>query len=349
MKTAVGAVVALVLLIGLGASVFAVTAWYMLYGGVLGLFPNAPTSGMQLVVTLNGAATEVVAGSYAGLGAPRDVPPDQWSAMVGAAQSAPCAIDPTVLAAMAKTESSFGTNMSTSSAGAFGYGQFSAPTWRAYGQGGDAYDYHAALPAMARYLCALGYSSNPARALNAYGGCTTPLCLGNTDYASLVQKTANSLGQAIGQALGGASNNAVTVAQAYVTGRVPYVFGGNSFAGIDCSGLVLLVFAYVFGGNSFAGIDCSGLVQQVYLQLGRRLPRTAADQFTATQRVGREQLQPGDLVFFSNTYMPGLSHVGIYIGGGQMINAPAEGQTVSVMPAFTGYWGAHYAGAGRVV
>jgi cell wall-associated NlpC family hydrolase len=78
------------------------------------------------------------------------------------------------------------------------------------------------------------------------------------------------------------------------------------------------------------------------------LPRTAAEQFAAAERIDRTQLQPGDLVFFANTYEPGISHVGIYIGGDQMINAPTDKENVSVMNAFSGYWLAHYAGAGRV-
>lgn len=105
---------------------------------------------------------------------------------------------------------------------------------------------------------------------------------------------------------------------------------------------------YVFGGCSRRGVDCSCLVQLVYRALGVNLPRVAADQFAATVRLDRDQLVPGDLVFFANTYMPGISHVGIYIGGGLQINAPTEGEVVQVAPVFTGYWGAHYAGAGRV-
>jgi cell wall-associated NlpC family hydrolase len=105
---------------------------------------------------------------------------------------------------------------------------------------------------------------------------------------------------------------------------------------------------YAFGGCSRRGVDCSCFVQLVYRALGVNLPRVASDQFNATARLSREDLVPGDLVFFANTYMPGISHVGIYIGGGQQINAPTEGQTVSIQPVFSGYWGAHYAGAGRV-
>jgi cell wall-associated NlpC family hydrolase len=105
---------------------------------------------------------------------------------------------------------------------------------------------------------------------------------------------------------------------------------------------------YVFGGCTRTGIDCSCLVQLVYQSLGISLPRTAAEQYAATTRVSRDQLQSGDLVFFVNTYMPGISHVGIYMGGGRQINAPSEGRTVSIQPVFDDYWGAHYIGAGRV-
>ncbi|MBV9328082.1 MAG: C40 family peptidase [Chloroflexi bacterium] len=103
---------------------------------------------------------------------------------------------------------------------------------------------------------------------------------------------------------------------------------------------------YQFGGCSRGGVDCSCLVLNVYAALGIHLPRVAVDQFNATQPISDPQ--PGDLVFFANTCEPGISHVGIYIGNGLQINAPTTGQVVSVAPVFTGYWGAHYAGARRV-
>ena len=102
---------------------------------------------------------------------------------------------------------------------------------------------------------------------------------------------------------------------------------------------------YLFGGCSRAGVDCSCLVQNVYAAAGIHLPRIAVDQFNATVPISDPQ--PGDLVFFANTYEPGISHVGIYIGNGQQINAPTTGEVVSVAPVFTGYWGAHYAGTRR--
>jgi cell wall-associated NlpC family hydrolase len=103
---------------------------------------------------------------------------------------------------------------------------------------------------------------------------------------------------------------------------------------------------YLFGGCSRGGVDCSCLVQDVYAVIGIHLPRVAVDQFNATRPVSDPQ--PGDLVFFANTYEPGISHVGIYIGNGMQVNAPTTGQVVSVASVFTGYWGAHFAGTHRV-
>ena len=108
---------------------------------------------------------------------------------------------------------------------------------------------------------------------------------------------------------------------------------------------------YVWGGASpQTSFDCSGLVQWVYAQVGLSLPRTAQDQYNATLRVALDQLQPGDTVFFANTYpsREPITHVGMYIGNGLMIDAPTEGEVVQIASVFTGFWGAHYAGAGRV-
>ena len=86
-----------------------------------------------------------------------------------------------------------------------------------------------------------------------------------------------------------------------------------------------------------------------YHEIGIGLPRVAQAQYEATARVSKGELQPGDLVFFWATDgVPWVSHVGIYLGQGQMVDAPTTGAVVRVEPIFTGYWGAHYYGAGRV-
>jgi len=125
----------------------------------------------------------------------------------------------------------------------------------------------------------------------------------------------------------------------------PTLPGGLSASIVDVARAWLGV-PYVFGGCSRTGVDCSCLVQNVYAAVGVRLPRVAVDQFNATLPIADPQ--PGDLVFFANTYQPGVSHVGIYVGNGLQINAPQPGQFVSIESVFTGYWGAHFVGARRV-
>lgn len=135
----------------------------------------------------------------------------------------------------------------------------------------------------------------------------------------------------------------------FVTGND--VTGGPAAEAVDIGRRYLGV-PYVFGGtNPAVGLDCSGLVQLVYRQLGIGLPRTAQAQFDATDRVRLDQLQPGDLVFFARTYVDPhdwITHVGIYMGNGRQLNAPTEGQVVSIQPVFGGYWGEHFFAAGRV-
>jgi len=95
---------------------------------------------------------------------------------------------------------------------------------------------------------------------------------------------------------------------------------------------------YVYGGESPKGFDCSGLVQYVYGQLGINLPRTSEEQFAAGTPVSAKDALPGDLVFFGGSgpgyYYDGTpsspGHVGIYIGNGQMINAPTTGEDVKI-------------------
>jgi cell wall-associated NlpC family hydrolase len=97
---------------------------------------------------------------------------------------------------------------------------------------------------------------------------------------------------------------------------------------------------YQFGGSSpETGFDCSGFTMWAWSHAGVSLPHSSAAQYAALPHVAREDLQPGDLVFF---YSP-ISHVGIYVGGGRMIHSPHTGDVVRVVAV---YWDS-FVGAAR--
>jgi len=253
------------------------------------------------------------------------IPTDQLAVMQAAAASAPCHLDWTLLAAIARVESGFGSNMATSSAGAIGYGQFLPSTWAlpGIGNGGNPYDYRDALPAMARYLCASGVGQDVRRALYAYNHADW--------YVSLVLEVQGRYAAVAAPPAQPGTSNVVDVAMTWL--GTPYGWGRNGPKGPN------------------GAVDCSGLVYETYRAVGVALPRTAQTQYDATQRVGTAELQPGDLVFFGGTdprVGDRITHVGIYVGGGAMIDAPEENRPVRVESMLGGYWSSHYAGGGRV-
>ena len=102
---------------------------------------------------------------------------------------------------------------------------------------------------------------------------------------------------------------------------------------------------YVWGGASpSSGFDCSGFAMYVYAQVGVSLPHHAASQYSYGVPVSRDQLAPGDLVFFN-----GLGHMGIYIGGGQFIHAPHTGDVVKISSLSDSWYAATYYGARRIL
>jgi cell wall-associated NlpC family hydrolase len=107
---------------------------------------------------------------------------------------------------------------------------------------------------------------------------------------------------------------------------------------------------YRRGGNSAeTGFDCSGFVKAMYAQtVGMILPRRAKEQAAATQKIERQDLQPGDLVFF-NTLRHAFSHVGIYIGDNKFIHSPKPGAQVRVEDMAVPYWSSRFDGARRVL
>ncbi|MBI4317468.1 MAG: LysM peptidoglycan-binding domain-containing protein [Chloroflexi bacterium] len=108
-----------------------------------------------------------------------------------------------------------------------------------------------------------------------------------------------------------------------------------------------LGYPYRWGGTTPAGFDCSGYVWYVYRNAGVPITRDLWGQLQAGPRIRQENLLPGDLVFFENTYTVGLSHNGIYIGGGRFIHAASERVGVIVSSLSEQYWAARYYGANR--
>lgn len=116
---------------------------------------------------------------------------------------------------------------------------------------------------------------------------------------------------------------------------VPYSYGGGSLKGPSRG---------IAHGRNIIGFDCSGLVRQVYAKFGVNLPRVSRQQAAYGKKINPRQAMPGDLVFFSSRGLP-VGHVGIYLGGGKMLEAPRTGLNVRVAPV----WNNNVVGYRRVL
>jgi cell wall-associated NlpC family hydrolase len=117
----------------------------------------------------------------------------------------------------------------------------------------------------------------------------------------------------------------------------------TQYAGVVGIAMQYLGVPYVWGGSSPAGFDCSGFVAYVYSQVGVSLPHYSGAQWGYGVPVARSDLQPGDLVFFD-----GLGHVGIYVGGDQFIHSPHSGDVVRISSLSDAWYAATYDGARRI-
>ena len=133
-----------------------------------------------------------------------------------------------------------------------------------------------------------------------------------------------------------------TVVGASVSAPGATIAPPSTHGGVVSIAMRYLGVPYRWGGASPSGFDCSGFVMYVYAQVGVGLPHSSYAQYGAGVPVSRDQLQPGDLVFFN-----GLGHVGIYIGGGQFIHAPHTGDVVKIS-SLTGWYASTYVGARRI-
>ena len=117
----------------------------------------------------------------------------------------------------------------------------------------------------------------------------------------------------------------------------------NTHGGVVGIAMRYLGVPYVWGGASPRGFDCSGLVVYVFAQIGVSLPHSTYALWNVGVPVSRDQLQAGDLVFFN-----GLGHMGIYIGGGQFIHSPHTGDVVKISSLSDSWYAATWVGARRL-
>jgi cell wall-associated NlpC family hydrolase len=140
------------------------------------------------------------------------------------------------------------------------------------------------------------------------------------------------------------SQNDIVGATAVAPQSLTVVAPPSTHSGAADAALGQLGTPYVWAGSQPGGFDCSGLVMWAFAQVGVSLPHSSYAQYGYGVPVSRDQLQPGDLVFFD-----GLGHVGIYIGGDQFVHAPHTGDVVKISSLSEGWYTATYVGARRIL
>ncbi|MFO7727049.1 MAG: NlpC/P60 family protein [Desulfonatronovibrio sp.] len=138
----------------------------------------------------------------------------------------------------------------------------------------------------------------------------------------------------------------VVVPESYSASRIPIMGKDHVRNEIVKTARGFIGIPYRWGGTSEAsGFDCSGLTMVVYRQNGLNLPRVSRNQFQAGRGIHQNSLQKGDLVFFATSGKGQVSHVGIYIGQGKFIHAPASGRRVSTEYLSSPYFRSRFVGA----
>jgi cell wall-associated NlpC family hydrolase len=261
-------------------------------------------------------------------------------------------IDPALLKGVVREESDFDPN-AVSSVGAVGLGQLMPSTAASLGVT-DPRDPEQNLMGAARLLHQelTAFGGDETLALAAYGaGEGAVRRYGGVPPFSEVQAAIPKEQAFIAQYRADGFGQSAPLASSTAVGAQAAAASGTASATAQkavASAESMLGTPYHFGAETPGyGFDCSGLVQWAYAQDGVSLPRIAADQANAGVPVARDQLQPGDLVYFKNS-TGYVHHIGMYVGGGNFIEAPHTGDVVKVASLSEPYYAAEYAGARRV-
>ncbi len=299
---------------------------------------------MLLVVGVYIVAGNLVNGVGGGrVGLAKGAVPAAYQALVQKWGNLCPALNPALLAAQLYQESGFNPN-ARSPAKAEGIAQFIPGTWATHGVDGDGdgdrdvWDPNDAIPSAASYDCELAKyvkdvpgdtSANMLAAYNA--GAYAVIKYGGVPPYKETQGYVKT----------------ITTLQDSFAAPATRVDPSKQAAGAIYYAQKKLGTLYLWGGNGTADqggrFDCSGLTKAAYESVGVTLPRVANDQYNAGPHPSRDQLLPGDLVFFSDdlTDSRAIRHVGIYVGGGYMIDAPRPGAVIRFDPVDTpDYFGA---------
>jgi len=294
--------------------------------GIAGALTLLPLVSVAVIAAAVGTAAQPGGPSAEALA---DIPADYLRLYEAAAPTCP-GMSWALLAAIGKVESDHGRNLGVSSAGAEGPMQFLPATWSAYGVDGDGdgrrdvNDPADAIYGAANFLCHNG-AGDPAHlrdAIYAYNHADWYV-----DEVLSFYESYQDLSQAqLIAATAGAPSPAAAVAVRWALSQLgkPYAWGA-------C------------GPDAW---DCSCLVQHAYAAGGIGVPRTTSDQYAASgPYIDRSQLAAGDLVFFGT--LSNIHHVGMYLGDGEMVDAPHTGAVVRVEPLHSDYLGATRPSAGH--
>ncbi|MFE2145913.1 NlpC/P60 family protein [Streptomyces sp. NPDC059456] len=285
---------------------------------------------LLVVGTYSAAAGIVSTGRAGAVGLAKGAVPALYQPLVQKWGNLCPALNPALLAAQLYTESGWKVD-ALSHADARGIAQFIPETWATYGVDGngdgkrDIWDPSDAIPSAASYDCQLAkdvasvpgdisdnmlaaYNAGPYRVIKAGG---VPPISETQGYVKSIRALEKSFARPVGRvAPSQQAAGAIYFAQKQL--GTPYLWGGNGTPDQD------------------GRFDCSGLTKAAYESVGIELPRVANDQYNAGPHPPRGELLPGDLVFFSDdlTNSRAIHHVGLYVGGGYMINAPYTGAVI---------------------